>query len=64
MPMEKGASKAVTRRNFEEFGCGKTYARTKRRFGKKRADRQRIAAVLNNRRRSKHRKAYRKTKTR
>ena len=64
MPMEKGASKAVTRRNFEEFGRGKTYARAKRRFGKKLADRQRIAAVLNNRRRSKHRKAYRKTKTR
>ena len=64
MPLAKGTSKAVTKRNFEEFGRGKTYARTKKRYGRKSADKQRVAIVLSNRRRSKHRKAYRKTKTR
>lgn len=60
MPMSKGSSKEKTRKNFEEFGAGKTYAHTKKRFGKKRADKQRIAAVLNNKRKSaKTRKATR-----
>jgi hypothetical protein len=52
MPMKKGTSKATTKQNFEEFGKGKTYAHTKKKFGKKKADKQRIAAVLNNKRRS------------
>jgi len=52
MPMLRGKSKATTRKNFEEFGKGKTYAHTKRKFGKKRADKQRIAAVLHNKRKS------------
>lgn len=62
MPLEKSSSKAATRRNFEELGRGKTYARTKRRKGKKRADKQRIAIVLSNRRKSKRhkRKEYRR----
>lgn len=60
MPLEKSSSKAATKRNFEEFGRGKTYARTKRKFGKKRADRQRIAVVLSNKRKATSRK--RKTK--
>lgn len=63
MPLRKGTDRKTTRENFEEFGRGKTYQRTKRRFGKKRADKQRIAAILNNKRKSarkaKHRKSYR-----
>ncbi len=39
MPLEKSSGKAATRRNFEELGRGKTYRHTKRKFGKKRADR-------------------------
>ena len=35
MPLEKGTSKETTRRNFEEFGKGKTYAATKRKKGKR-----------------------------
>jgi hypothetical protein len=38
MPLERGTSKAVTKRNFEEVGRGKVYRRTKKRYGKKRAD--------------------------
>lgn len=61
MPLRKGTSKATTRKNFDEFGRGKTYARTKRKSGKKRADKQRIAVVLSNKRKAAHkRKPYRK----
>jgi hypothetical protein len=52
MPLRKGKSKATTRANFEEFGKGKTYRHTKGKFGKKRADKQRIAVVLKNKRQS------------
>ena len=52
MPLEKGTSRATTKRNFEEFGKGKTYARTKKRHGKRKADKQRIAVVLKNKRES------------
>lgn len=56
MPLRKSASKAATRENFEEFGHGKTYARTKRKYGKKKADKQRIAVVLKNKRKAQRRK--------
>ena len=56
MPLERGTSKETTRKNFEEFGKGNTYSRTKKRFGKKRADRQRIAVVLSNKRKSRRNK--------
>jgi hypothetical protein len=52
MPLEKSTSKAATRRNFEEFGRGETYRKTKKRHGKRRADRQRIAVILSNRRKA------------
>jgi hypothetical protein len=55
MPLLRGSDKETTRKNFEEFGRGKTYARTKKRKGKKRADKQRIAVVLSNQRKSKSR---------
>lgn len=52
MPLRKGTSKKTTKANFEEFGRGKTYAKTKKRHGKKKADKQRIAVVLKNKRES------------
>jgi len=52
MPLKKGTSKETTRKNFEEFGAGKTYSRTKKKFGKDRANKQRIAVVLKNKRQS------------
>lgn len=48
MPLKKGKSKAVIKENFKEFGAGKTYSRTAKKFGKKRANKQRIAVVLSN----------------
>lgn len=50
MPLHKGTSKATVKKNFEEFGKGKTFAHTEAKFGKKKADKQRIAVVLNERR--------------
>ena len=52
MPLRKSASKAATRKNFEEFGAGRTYAATKKKFGRKKADKQRIAVVLQNKRKA------------
>ena len=46
MPLLKGKSKATKKKNFEEFGKGKTYSHTLKKFGKKKADKQRIAVVL------------------
>ena len=67
MPLKKGTSKETTRKNFEEFGAGRTYAKTKKKLGKDRANKQRIAVVLKNKResakgkkRSKGRKAGRR----
>lgn len=62
MPLRKGSDRKTTEENFREFGKGRTYNRTKRRYGKKRADRQRVAVVLSNRRKSKRhkRKSYRR----
>lgn len=61
MPLESGSSQAVKKRNFREFGKGKTYKHTLRKFGKKRADKQRIAVVLSEARKGKrrlHRMSY------
>lgn len=52
MPLEHGKSKATLKRNFAELRGGKTYARTKRKFGKRKANRQMVAIALRNQRRS------------
>jgi len=50
MPLVQSDTQAATEDNFKEFGKGKTYNRTKRKYGKKRANKQRIAVVLSNKR--------------
>lgn len=52
MPLKRGKSKRVRSENFRELGRGKTYARTKRKSGKRAANKQRVAIVLNQARRS------------
>ena len=46
MPLKKSGSKKAISENIEEFHTGKTYARTKAKFGKKRADKQAVAVAL------------------
>ena len=53
MPLIESTSKEATRKNFEELGRGKTYSRTKKKGGKRKADKQRIAIVLSNKRKTK-----------
>jgi len=52
MPILPGKSKEVQAQNFREFGKGPTYQHTEAKFGKARADKQRIAVVLSNARKS------------
>lgn len=63
MPLEKSASKAATERNFDEFRHGKTFARTARKFGTKKARKQMIAAVLSNKRKAASKKRGKKRKS-
>jgi hypothetical protein len=53
MPLLRG--KRNRKANFRELGKGKTYRRTKKKYGTKRANKQRVAIVLSNERRSKRR---------
>lgn len=46
MPLAKGKSKKTIRSNIAEFHTGKTYAATRRKFGKAVADRQAVAAAM------------------
>ena len=70
MPLRKGTSRATVSNNIREFHTGKTYARTKAKFGKKTADRQAIVAAMSTKRRSasagraKKRSARRKAESR
>lgn len=52
MPLKKGKSKKVVTENIQEFHKGKTYQRTKEKFGKETADKQAVAVALKTRRRS------------
>lgn len=46
VPLRRGKSRKTMRKNFHELRHGKTFARTKRKFGAKRARAQMIAIVL------------------
>jgi hypothetical protein len=50
--LKKGTSRATLSQNIREFHTGKTYAKTARKFGKARANRQAIAVAFAQRRRS------------
>jgi hypothetical protein len=59
MPLIKSDTQAATEANFHELRHGKTYKRTKKKLGKKRAQKQMVAIALKNKRESR-KKARRK----
>lgn len=52
MPLASGTSNAVVSGNIRELHQGNTYARTKAKFGKAKADKQAVAIALSKRRES------------
>ena len=46
MPLKKGKSRKTVSQNIRELHKGKTYRRTKRKYGKKKADTQAVAIAL------------------
>jgi hypothetical protein len=52
MPLKPGTSRKTISGNISEFHKGKTFAHTKAKFGKTRADKQAVAVALNTARRS------------
>ena len=52
MALKAGTSDAILSGNIREFHKGATYARTARKFGKHRADKQAVAAAFAMRRRT------------
>lgn len=52
MPLKKGTSQKTVSKNISELHGGKTYAKTKKKFGKDKADKQAIAIALEEKRRS------------
>ena len=47
MPLHKGKSQKTISKNISELHTGKTYAHTKAKFGKKKADKQAVAIAIN-----------------
>jgi hypothetical protein len=56
MPLKKGKSKKTISKNISEFHKGKTLAKTAKKFGKSKANKQAIAVALNTARKSKKNK--------
>lgn len=52
MPLKKGKSQETISENIKEFHESETYARTRDKHGKKRADKQAVAVALETARKS------------
>ncbi|MGA2610742.1 MAG: hypothetical protein ABSH01_25125 [Terriglobia bacterium] len=61
MPLLKGRSRKTIRKNFHELRHGKTFSRTRKKFGKRKAQKQMIAIALSTARKSgKRKKAHKR----
>lgn len=56
MPLIQSDSTAATEQNFDELRHGKTFKKTERKFGKKRARKQMVAVALKTKRDAKREK--------
>lgn len=52
MPLQSGSSQAVISHNIKELHTGNTFAKTEKKFGKAKADKQAIAIAESNARKS------------
>lgn len=59
MPLIKSDTQAATEDNFHELRHGKTFKKTKKKYGKKRAQKQMVAIALKNKRDAKKSKRKR-----
>lgn len=57
MPLKRGARPTIISENIRELHGGETYAATKRKHGKTKADKQAVAIALAEARKSKRKKA-------
>jgi len=46
MPLKKGSSRKAISSNIKELHTGKTFAKTEKKFGKAKADKQAVAIAL------------------
>ncbi len=53
MPLKSGKSKKTVSKNIREFHKGNTYKKTEAKYGKKKADKQAVAAAMAKKRKSK-----------
>ena len=60
MPLKSGTSNDTVSSNISELHGGKTYSRTRRKYGKKRANKQAVAIALNEKRKSGKKRTRRK----
>jgi len=62
MPLKPGSSKETISDNISEFHGGNTYAKTKSKFGKAKADKQAVAVAFSKARESKGQGSSKKSK--
>lgn len=60
MPLKRGTSRKTTEENFHELRHGGTFSRTKKKYGKRRAQKQMVAIALENKRESGKKRTRRK----
>jgi len=52
MPLKRGSSQATISTNIKEFRTGKTFAKTRRKFGARKAQKQAVAVAMSEARKS------------
>jgi hypothetical protein len=60
MPLIKKTDRKSTEKNFDEVRHGKTYEKTRKKSGKKRANKQMVAIVLSNKRKAEEKRRGRR----